>query len=95
VTFEDVDGHGRVRFADDGTGMTRRTLEEVFFALGRTTKDGEDSIGGFGRARIILCFAPGRVHHPHRPAAGAGPGRRLHDHRGDRAPTRAASSSST
>jgi hypothetical protein len=57
VTFEDVDGHGRVRFADDGTGMTRRTLEEVFFALGRTTKDGEDSIGGFGRARIILCFA--------------------------------------
>jgi hypothetical protein len=57
ASFEDVDGHGRVRFADDGTGMTRRTLEEVFFALGRTTKDGEDSIGGFGRARIILCFA--------------------------------------
>src|SRR5690606_26097931 len=46
-----------VRFRDYGTGMSRRVLEEVFFALGETTKNGTDSIGGFGRARIITCFA--------------------------------------
>ena len=49
----------QVRFVDDGSGMSRRTLEEVFFALGRTTKTdpGAGAIGGFGRARMILCFA--------------------------------------
>jgi len=60
VRFEDIDGHGRVTFSDDGTGMSRAVLEDVFFALGRTTKSGPDSIGGFGRARIIICFAQTR-----------------------------------
>ena len=49
----------RVTFTDDGCGMDRNTLENVFFQLGRTTKGG-DSIGGFGRARIITCFAQER-----------------------------------
>lgn len=57
IAFEDRDGHGRVTFRDDGDGMSRAVLEDVFFALGRTTKEGTDSIGGFGRARIIICFA--------------------------------------
>ena len=57
ITFEDLPGCGRVTFSDDGVGMTRQVLEDVFFALGRTTKTDGDSIGGFGRARIILCFA--------------------------------------
>lgn len=60
VTIEDHDGRVRVTFADDGDGMSRDVLEGVFFALGRTTKTGPDSIGGFGRARIILCFAQER-----------------------------------
>ena len=60
VAFADVDGHGQVTFSDDGHGMTRDVLENVFFALGRSTKNGPDSIGGFGRARIILCFAQTR-----------------------------------
>lgn len=50
-------GQARVVFNDDGHGMSREVLEEVFFALGRTTKGGPDTIGGFGRARIIICFA--------------------------------------
>jgi len=60
VAFTTVDGHGRVTFSDDGCGMSRVVLEEVFFALGKTTKTGADSIGGFGRARIIICFAQHR-----------------------------------
>lgn len=53
----DTGTHGRVTFTDDGHGMSRQVLEDVFFALGRTTKTDGDSIGGFGRARIIICFA--------------------------------------
>ena len=57
VSF-DAEQH-QVVFADDGVGMTREVLEDVFFALGRTTKVG-DTIGGFGRARIVICFAQRR-----------------------------------
>lgn len=45
----------RVFFKDDGCGMSREVLEEVFFALGKTTK-GSDAVGGFGRARLLTCF---------------------------------------
>ena len=41
---------------DNGIGMTRDILENVYFRLGETTK-GEGDIGGFGKARIITCFA--------------------------------------
>lgn len=51
------DGHVAVRFADDGCGMDRQVLELVFFALGETTKTGSGTIGGYGRARMITCFA--------------------------------------
>lgn len=57
ITTGNENGRAHVTFSDDGHGMSRDTLENVFFALGRTTKTGGDSIGGFGRARIILCFA--------------------------------------
>lgn len=57
VSFDSAGDHGRVSVTDDGHGMSRKVLEEVFFALGRTTKEGAGSIGGFGRARIIICFA--------------------------------------
>lgn len=60
VQFSTDASHGRVVFDDDGVGMTRQVLEEVFFALGRTTKHEAESIGGFGRARIIICFAQAR-----------------------------------
>jgi hypothetical protein len=56
VLSQDGD-RARVEFSDDGCGMSRSVLENVFFALGATTKTGSDTIGGFGRARIITCFA--------------------------------------
>lgn len=60
ATFSTVEGHGRVTFTDNGCGMSRQVLEEVFFALGRTTKESSEAIGGFGRARIVICFAQHR-----------------------------------
>ena len=49
-----------ISFDDNGCGMTRQVLEDVFFALGETTKTGIDTVGGFGRARILTCFAMDR-----------------------------------
>lgn len=48
----------RVVFQDDGGGMSLDVLRNVYFALGATTKggDGDDSVGGFGRARIMQNF---------------------------------------
>jgi hypothetical protein len=60
LEVESVGGRCQVVITDDGQGMDRHTLEEVFFALGRTTKTGPDTVGGFGRARVITCFAQER-----------------------------------
>jgi len=59
--------HLRTRFAEDGDfvvdvidngrGMDRKTLEEVYMRLGASTKGEGEGIGGFGRARILTCFS--------------------------------------
>lgn len=51
----------RLSFTDDGSGMDQNTLENVFFAPGETTKKaGYGSTGGFGTARLMLCFSQAR-----------------------------------
>ena len=52
----EIDGTTEVRFVDNGVGMDRNTLENIYFTLGETTKTG-NSVGGFGKARILTCFA--------------------------------------
>ena len=54
-------GGGQIRCSvqDNGCGMTLDVLNDVYFALGATTKGG-DSLGGFGRARIMTCFGHDR-----------------------------------
>ncbi len=48
----------RVEIADNGCGMSLDTIENVFFRVGETTKRGAtDAIGGFGTARMLLCFS--------------------------------------
>src|SRR3984893_9627450 len=49
----------KITFEDDGPGMDRSTLEQTYFVVGETRKtgNGDTNIGGFGRARIITCFA--------------------------------------
>lgn len=83
----------RVTVDDDGCGMSEQVLNEVFFAVGRSTKDvgtarghAPEPIGGFGRARMLLCFAQTsyRVETGHLLAAGSGGQYRLErcrDHR--------------
>ena len=50
------EGSSQVVFEDNGEGMTRDVLDNVYFKLGETTKNGEET-GGFGRARILTNFS--------------------------------------
>lgn len=47
----------QIVFADNGIGMNEEVLRDVYFNLGATGKEGVDTIGGHGRARILTCFA--------------------------------------
>jgi hypothetical protein len=41
--------------------MTYDVLDDVYFAIGHTTKTADDgSVGGFGRARLMTCFSQDR-----------------------------------
>jgi hypothetical protein len=51
------DGGLLIDLADNGTGMSRDTVENVYMRLGASTKRDEAGIGGFGRARILTCFS--------------------------------------
>lgn len=51
------DGKLSVDVIDNGHGMTREVVEQVYMRLGASTKDGSGGIGGFGRARILTCFS--------------------------------------
>jgi hypothetical protein len=46
-----------LKFIDDGSGMTIDVLRDVYFCLGKTTKTGPDTVGGFGKARIATCLS--------------------------------------
>lgn len=54
----DGDEAYRIFFRDNGCGMDAATIENVYMRLGASTKRSDDqSIGGFGRARILTCFS--------------------------------------
>jgi Histidine kinase-, DNA gyrase B-, and HSP90-like ATPase len=54
---ENVDNFVRLTFTDNGPGMKRDVLENVYFAIGATTKTDSNQIGGMGRARVLTCFS--------------------------------------
>ena len=56
IRFQGSSDEPEVIFSDDGPGMSQATLRDVYFQLGASTK-GADDIGGFGRARMLTCFA--------------------------------------
>ena len=56
IRFQGSSDEPEVIFSDDGPGMSQETLRDVYFQLGASTK-GADDIGGFGRARMLTCFA--------------------------------------
>ena len=41
---------------DNGSGMSRETLENIFLVIGETSKSTGETIGGFGIARNLICF---------------------------------------
>ena len=59
IGFAGSSDEPEVIFSDDGPGMSQQTLRDVYFQLGASTKGSED-IGGFGRARMLTCFAHDR-----------------------------------
>ena len=56
VNFQGNPQEPEVEFSDDGRGMSQETLRDVYFRLGESSK-GDGDIGGFGRARMLTCFA--------------------------------------
>lgn len=50
---------GVIVFTDNGCGMDRDTIVNVFMNIGETTKSDGD-VGGFGIARNLICFAQKR-----------------------------------
>ncbi len=45
-----------ISLSDNGCGMGHTTITDVYFCLGETTKH-NDTIGGFGKARMLTCFS--------------------------------------
>ena len=46
-----------VTFDDNGVGFSSEVRDSVYFCLGKTNKGGVDDVGGFGKARIVVCFS--------------------------------------
>lgn len=46
-----------IDMVDNGSGMSRDVMQNVYMKLGASTKGQGDDIGGFGRARILTCFS--------------------------------------
>lgn len=57
VTIDHWENGCKITFEDNGCGMDYDVLENVYFKLGMSTKDGADTVGGFGRARILTNFS--------------------------------------
>lgn len=69
ISIKEVDGKGvfgreprvdkvvRVKFSGNGSGMDEKIIREVFLRPGETTKKNGIYQGGFGTARIMLCFS--------------------------------------
>ena len=56
----DLDKVVRVTFQGDGGGMDERVLRDVFLTPGESTKREGGFQGGFGTARVMLCFSQAR-----------------------------------
>lgn len=46
-----------IRAEDNGAGMSKEVLLNTFLVMGETTKSGTNTVGGFGKARVLICFA--------------------------------------
>lgn len=57
IWIEEVKDKIKISVADNGIGMSRAILENVYLVAGNTSKENEGTVGGFGKARILTCWA--------------------------------------
>lgn len=57
ITLNKKENSTIIRVEDNGIGMTKDVLKNVFLSLGSTTKTAAGTIGGFGKAKILICFS--------------------------------------
>lgn len=56
--YINIDDEG-ASFEDDGKGMTSEVIKDGFLTLSGSIKE-EGSVGGFGKAKVLICFAHNR-----------------------------------
>ena len=57
LKIDDGEDSSNILFQDNGKGMPRQVLTEKYLVMGETGNEGENSVGGFGKARVLTCFA--------------------------------------
>jgi Histidine kinase-, DNA gyrase B-, and HSP90-like ATPase len=58
ITIEEIENGTRLTISDNGEGMSRETLLNIFLVVGRTGKnDSAEFVGGNGVARNLICFS--------------------------------------
>jgi hypothetical protein len=70
-----------ISIKDDGQGMNRDILLNKYLSMGETTKDGGETLGGFGRARTVTNWAQRSyeiISHDYK-LCGEGSGYEIHD----------------
>src|SRR4051812_8494226 len=53
IDIKPRDGGKTISVKDNGVGMNRDTLQNVFLVVGETSKKDANTVGGFGRARNL------------------------------------------
>lgn len=56
-SIEDSEDSTTLTVRDNGAGMSRDVLQNVFLVMGETTKNSSGFTGGFGKARVLIAFA--------------------------------------
>jgi hypothetical protein len=57
VSISEADGKTTIVWQNNGQCMSRETIEDKLFSLGGTGKEFNGTVGGFGKAKILLYFA--------------------------------------
>lgn len=60
ITIEKEDGNTKFVFENDGKPMTKDILVNKLMTMGETGKNFEGSVGGFGKAKVLLYLAQER-----------------------------------
>lgn len=57
INLQDIEEETVITIADNGHGMPINILKDKFMVMGETGKTGSDTVGGFGKARVLIAWA--------------------------------------